>query len=147
MFHYNILNNQSLKPNKKIIDKIFEKVFNIIEKKQNWTLNLVFVDDDSIKKLNNDYRKINKITDVLSFHYFDNFDNLKKDDIAWEIIFNYNRIKSQALEQNHSEEKEFYILLIHSILHILWYDHEKDSDYTIMNEFEKRIYQEVFEKE
>jgi ssRNA-specific RNase YbeY (16S rRNA maturation enzyme) len=50
------------------------------------------------------------------------------------------------MEEKHSDETEFYILLIHSILHILWFDHEKDSDYTIMNKFEKRIYKEVFEK-
>jgi len=42
----------------------------------------VFVDSDSIKKLNNNYRKINETTDVLSFHYFDDFDDLKKEDIA-----------------------------------------------------------------
>jgi rRNA maturation RNase YbeY len=56
------------------------------------------------------------------------------------------KIKIQALEYKLWEEKEFYKLLIHSILHILWYDHEKDNDYTIMSWFEKIIWQEVFEK-
>jgi len=42
----------------------------------------VFVDADSIKKLNKDYRKIDKVTDVLSFHYFDDFVELKPEDIA-----------------------------------------------------------------
>jgi ssRNA-specific RNase YbeY (16S rRNA maturation enzyme) len=42
----------------------------------------VFLDDDSIKKLNNNYRKINKTTDVLSFHYFEDFSKIDIDEIA-----------------------------------------------------------------
>jgi rRNA maturation RNase YbeY len=57
-----------------------------------------------------------------------------------------DRIKIQALEYWLWEEKEFYKLLLHSILHILWYDHEDDNDYTIMFWFEKIIWEEVFEK-
>ena len=146
MFSYNIIDNPNLKLNKKNIDKIFEKVSNIIEKKQNWTLNIVFVDALSIKNLNKNYRKIDKVTDVLSFHYFDSFENLKQDDIAWEIILCEDKIIEQAKEYNWSKEEEFYKLLIHSILHILWYDHEEDNDYTIMSELEKAIWDEVFEK-
>jgi len=42
----------------------------------------VFLDDDSIKNLNKNYRNIDKTTDVLSFHYFDDFSNLLDDDVA-----------------------------------------------------------------
>ena len=146
MFDYNLLNIPDIKLNSKIIDKIFKKVFNNVEKKQNWTINIVFVDSESIKKLNNNYRKINKVTDVLSFHYFDDFSKLEKKDIAWEIILNFDKIIEQAKEYNWTKEEEFYKLLIHSILHILWYDHETDNDYTIMLKIEKMIWQEVFEK-
>ena len=147
MFDYNIINNPLTNINKNKIDNVFSTISNIISKKQNWILNIVFIDNDSIKKLNKEYRKIDKVTDVLSFHYFTDFSKLSKEDIAWEILLNYDKIKSQAKEQGHSQEKEFYILLIHSILHILWYDHETDADYKIMNKFEKKIFKEVFEKE
>jgi ssRNA-specific RNase YbeY (16S rRNA maturation enzyme) len=40
------------------------------------------MDNDSIQKLNKDYRNIDKNTDVLSFHYYDDFSELKKEDIA-----------------------------------------------------------------
>ena len=86
MFNHNIVWNSDIELNTKIIDKIFKKISNIVQKEQAWTLNIVFIDEEGIKKLNNDYRKINKITDVLSFHYFSDFDKLKKDDIAWEIV-------------------------------------------------------------
>lgn len=146
MFHYNLLYKPTFKINKKIIDKIFKTIDNLIEKKQKWTLNIVFVDPDSIKNLNKNYRKIDKVTDVLSFHYFSDFSNLKDDDIAWEIIMCEEKIKSQAVEYSLWEEKEFYKLLIHSILHILWYDHEKENDYKIMSSLEKTIWEKVFEK-
>jgi len=146
MFKYNILEKPDIELNKKTIDKIFEKVSNLVDKKQNWTLNIVFVDSESIKNLNNNYRKINKVTDVLSFHYFEDFSDLKNEDIAWEIILNFDKILEQSKEYCLTLEQEFYKLLIHSILHILWYDHEEDNDYKIMSAFEKTIWQEVFEK-
>jgi len=146
MFNYNLIDKPDIKLNTKIIDTIFKKTSNIVDLEQYWTLNIVFVTSDSIKKLNNDYRKINKVTDVLSIHYFEDFSKLKNDDIAGEIIMCLDRIKIQALEYWLWEEKEFYKLLLHSILHILWYDHEDDNDYTIMFWFEKIIWEEVFEK-
>ena len=146
MFNYNLIDKPDIELNIEIIDTIFKKISNIIDIKHYWTINIVFVNSESIKNLNNDYRKIDKVTDVLSFHYFEDFSELKDDDIAWEIIMCLDKIKIQALEYLLWEEKEFYKLLIHSILHILWYDHEKDNDYTIMSWFEKIIWQEVFEK-
>ncbi len=146
MFKYKIIDKPNIELNLKIIDMIFEKFSNIVDKIQKWTLNIVFIDGNSIKKLNNNYRKIDKVTDVLSFHYFDDFSNLKNEDIAWEIVMCIDKIKSQAIEYWLWEEREFYKLLIHSILHILWYDHEDDNDYTIMSALEKTIWEEVFEK-
>ncbi len=146
MFDYNILEKPDIELNTKTIDKIFKIMSNLVDKTQKWTLNIVFVDSYSIKKLNNDYRKVNKITDVLSFHYFEDFNKLKKEDVAWEIILNYDKIVEQAKEYKYAKEDEFYKLLIHSILHIIWYDHETEYDYTIMSAFEKVIWKKVFEK-
>ncbi len=146
MFNYNLLQNPSFRVNTKTIDTIFKIISKIVQKTQKWTLNIVFLDPDSIKNLNKNYRKIDKTTDVLSFHYFNNFSNLKKDDIAWEIILNQEKIIFQGKEYWLWEEKEFYKLIIHSTLHILWYDHENDNDYKIMSKLEKTIWQELFEK-
>lgn len=146
MFNYNILHKPSFKYNTKTIDNIFKIISKIVKKEQNWILNIVFLDDNSIQKLNKDYRNIDKTTDVLSFHYFENFKNLKNDDLAWEIILSEDKIISQWLEYKLWTEKEFYKLLIHSILHILWYDHELDEDYKIMQILENQVWKEVFEK-
>ncbi|MCD5385119.1 rRNA maturation RNase YbeY [Candidatus Gracilibacteria bacterium] len=146
MFKYNILYKPSFQYNTKTIDNIFKIISKIVKKEQNGVLNIVFLDDNSIQKLNKDYRNIDKTTDVLSFHYFDDFKNLKKDDLAGEIILSENKIISQGKEYKLGTEKEFYKLIIHSILHILGYDHETDKDYKIMQNLENKVYKEVFEK-
>jgi probable rRNA maturation factor len=146
MFEYNLASNSEVKLNTDIIDKLFKKISDIVSKEQKWALNIVFVDTESIKNLNNKYRKINKATDVLSFHYFSDFSSLKSNEIAWEIVMCSEKIKLQGIEYGLWEDKEFYKLLIHSVLHILWYDHEDDYDYKTMSEFEKTIWEEVFEK-
>ena len=146
MFSYNLIQEPSFKYKPKSIDNIFKSVSKLINIEQNWILNIVFLDNDSIQKLNNNYRWINKTTDVLSFHYFEDFSSLKDIDLAWEIILSEEKIKSQWIEYKLWTEKEFYKLLIHSILHILWYDHELDNEYKIMQELEDKVWKELFEK-
>lgn len=146
MFTYNLLEKPSFKYNTKYIDKILNCIQEIVKEKQIGILNIVFLDNNSIQKLNNTYRKINKPTDVLSFHYYDDFSNLTENDLAWEIILSEEKIISQWIEYKLWSEKEFYKLIIHSILHILWYDHELDNDYKIMQWLEENVWKEVFEK-
>ncbi len=146
MFQYILNNKPSFDIDEKIIDDIFKNISNHISETQNGTLTIVFLDDDSIQNLNKTYRNINKTTDVLSFHYYDDFSELKQDEIAGEIILSETKILAQAKEYWLWNQKEFYKLLIHSILHILWYDHEQDHDYEIMQAKESLIWQEVFGK-
>ena len=146
MFKYKILSTPNFNVEKKIIDNIIKIISNKVNISQNWTINIVFLDDDSIKNLNNIYRNINSSTDVLSFHYYEDFSALKNEDTSWEIIMSENKIKKQWVEYWLWEEKEFYKLLIHSILHLLWYDHEEENDYKIMQWLENEIWQSIFWK-
>lgn len=146
MFKYEILNSPNFNINKETINDIFGKINLKVNKNQKWTLNIIFVKSEEIKNLNKNYRNIDKVTDVLSFHYFEDFSKLNDVDIAWELVFCEEKIIIQAMQYWLGEEKEFYKLLIHSILHILWFDHEKDEDYKIMQNFENNIWEEIFEK-
>jgi probable rRNA maturation factor len=146
MFHYTFIHKADFTIQNFYIDTIFFTISKIVHKTQKWTINIVFLDDDSIKNLNKTYREKNTSTDVLSFHYFDTFEHLSKDEIAWEIILSQTKIISQWREYELWTEKEFYKLLIHSILHILWYDHEEENEYQVMQKLEDQIWKEVFEK-
>ena len=145
MFNFEIINTpKSFIIKKEIIKKILEEISNIEEKKHFGILNIVFVSNEEIKKLNKDYRNIDKETDVLSFHYYDDFSSLDENEIAWEIVMSEEKIIFQGKEYKLWAELEFYKLLIHSCLHILWYDHEEDNDYKIMNKKEKLIWKKIF---
>ena len=56
-----------------------------------------------------------------------------------DIIISVETAQRQADSLNHSIEKELTTLLIHGLLHLLGYDHEKDEDYKIMREKENEI--------
>jgi len=146
MFSYKLLSKASFNINKKSVDEIFKIIHKIVNKTQNWVLNIVLINEDGIKKLNKDFRNIDKVTDVLSFHYFDDFWDINNDEIAWEIVLCEEKVVIQWKKYGLGTEKEFYKLIIHSVLHILWYDHETDNDYKTMSNFEKQIWTEVFEK-
>lgn len=145
MFQYKIINEGNFIYKEDIIKEIFSTINNEVNINQNWTINIVFVSDEEIQNLNKNYRDKDKVTDVLSFHYFDDFSMLKEEDTAWEVILSLNKIRSQWIEYWLWEEKEFYKLIIHSVLHILWYDHETDNDYEIMQWFENKIWAKIFD--
>lgn len=146
MFNHILISKPSFDINEKLIDNIFKACSNLVEIDQKWTINIVFLDDESIKNLNKNYRNIDKTTDVLSFHYFDDFSKLDKNETAWEIVLSEEKIISQWKEYWLWSEGEFYKLIIHSILHILGFDHEEDDEYIEMKKYEDLIYKEVFEK-
>ena len=139
MFSYQLINHpESFTLDETRITKIFEMVSSI-PKVQNGILNIAFLSDEEIRILNHDHRGIDAPTDVLSFHYFEDFSDITSDDTAGEIILSESRIIAQADEHGHSREQECEILVLHSILHIIGYDHETDEDYAKMWKWEKKI--------
>lgn len=146
MFQYTLINTPSFSLNQEMIQSIFHHLSQEIQIIQKGTINIVFVSWDEIQSLNKSYRNKDAQTDVLSFHYFDNYSKISENDIAWELIFCEEKILSQWKEYGLWEEFEFYKLLIHSLLHILWYDHEIDSEYEIMQSLENKIAFWVFWK-
>ena len=113
--------------------------FSIIPIPQKGILNIAFLSDEEIRVLNRDHRWIDSTTDVLSFHYFEDFADISDEEVAGEIILSESRILSQAVEHSHSPERELEILIIHSILHILGYDHETDEEYAEMWKWEEGL--------
>ena len=139
----NKLKNNSIALNEELLKKFSDYIMKSLGL-QNWFLSISFVDNKEIRELNNNYRKIDKETDVLSFHYYDDFSNLDQDEVAWEVILSEEKIIEQWKEYKLWSELEFYKLFIHSTLHILWYDHEDDKDYTVMKEKEEKIWNSFF---
>jgi probable rRNA maturation factor len=119
------------------LEDIFRSVDEAVEISQHGVINIAFVTDPEIQRLNKTYRNIDAVTDVLSFHYFDDFSLIDRDEVAGEIVLSESRIASQSREHDHSESQEASILIIHGLLHILGYDHEEDWDFEEMFAVEK----------
>lgn len=138
MFSYQLLSHPENFSIENIrISEICTYIADIVSIPQWGILNIAFISDEEIRVLNHQYRGIDSTTDVLSFHYFDDFSTLWEEEIVWEIIMSESRIVTQAKEHWHSEKEEFETLLIHGILHILGFDHEEDDEYETMWKIEK----------
>ncbi len=87
-----------------------------------------FVDNEEIRKLNKTYRNLDKKTDVLSFplgengNYDINMDTGAK--MLGDIVISMEKAVEQAKEYNHPLQREVGFLTVHSMLHLLGYDHE-----------------------
>lgn len=144
MFSLQIVQKPGFTYSQNILDEISKITSENILYQQNWVLNIVFLPPEGIQNLNKDYRNIDKVTDVLSFHYYDDFSTLQAEDIAGELVFCEERVISQGEEYGLGTEKEFYKLVIHSVLHILWFDHETDEEYEEMKKWEDIIWNKIF---
>ncbi len=106
-------------------------------------LSVALVSDAVIKKLNKQYRRQDKITDVLSFSgQVAGFMDWQLD--LGEIIIATGQCWRQARQNGHSFAREFTYLLIHGVLHLLGFDHEEKSSALIMEKLEKKILDKVY---
>lgn len=127
---------------KKIPASYWQKWLKRIEQelklKKSLEISVAVVGDQAIKKLNKQYRRKDKVTDVLSFA---EFDDLTKTPMGYlgEIIICYPQAVRQAAKARHSVLKEFQILFTHGFMHLLGYDHEQDDEAEIMEGLEKKI--------
>jgi probable rRNA maturation factor len=97
-------------------------------------VSVTFIDNKKIHKLNREHRDKDKPTDVLSFPMWEReelYDGSAYDGHAvtlGDIIISAEKAKSQAEEYGHSLEREICFLSVHSILHLLGYDHETSEE-------------------
>lgn len=87
-------------------------------------VSITFTDDEGIRKMNSEYRGKDCPTDVLSFPLFDDDYGDGMPAALGDIVISLERALLQAQEYGHSLEREVAFLCVHSVLHLLGYDHE-----------------------
>ncbi len=102
-----------------------------------YQISVSFVTPDEIKQLNTAYRACDRVTDVLSFP-------LEETDprgvaVLGDIVICCRRAEEQAVLYGHSTEREIAYLSVHSVLHLMGYDHENEDDKKEMRDAEKAI--------
>ncbi len=134
------------------IDSLASEVYSSLKQTENLSLEVIFVSEEEIKNLNNTQRGIDRITDVLSFPTLDGIRGkvlnskdypLELDDdnslFLGSIAVCVKRAEEQAIEYNHSLNRELNYLICHGMLHLFGYDHIKDEDKKEMRELEEKI--------
>ncbi|AEM73314.1 rRNA maturation RNase YbeY [Caldicellulosiruptor acetigenus] len=135
----------------KIIEESIVNTIKVFLEEENFEISVLIVDNNFIKELNKNYRNVNKETDVLSFPIFE-FKNGKlledivimEDEIPLgDIVISIEKAAQQAEEFGHSLEREVAYLTVHSVLHLLGFDHIEDDDRKVMREYEEQILQSM----
>ncbi len=93
--------------------------------KRSGAVSLLFTNDDTIQRLNREFRGVDKPTDVLSF---------PSDETGFlgDIAISVPCAERQAEEYGHSREREIAFLTVHAMLHLFGYDHIEPEDESVM---------------
>lgn len=123
------------------IEKAVAKVLDYEDEGLDVEVSVSFVNNEEIKRLNREFRNIDRETDVLSFPNIDEFelDFEISPRIIGDIVISVEKAREQADEYGHSFEREIIYLTVHSMLHLLGYDHIEAEDKLLMRPKEKDI--------
>lgn len=110
--------------------KIIKKAFKQVKSKQ--SIQVIFVMEEEIKRLNNTYRSIDSVTDVLSFPS-------DEEKSHGDIFICVKRAYEQAKEYGHSSLREFAFLAVHGYLHLIGFDHQTKEEEKIMFKLQEEI--------
>jgi probable rRNA maturation factor len=117
---------------------IAAKILDVLEENQA-ELSVALVGNAEIQRLNARYRKMDYPTDVLSFPVENR--RFVGERLLGDVIISVQKARQQAKERRRSLDKEMVILLIHGVVHLLGYDHERSAkEARIMQRLEKKIY-------
>ena len=131
-----------------VIEKAVKTVMEVKNIPEELDVNVMIVGPEEMRGINKETRDIDSVTDVLSFPYFEYttpgvFDRESNDwsdeDILGDIVICADRIISQAEEYGHSQKRELAFLTVHSMLHLIGYDHMTDPDAELMEKEQKEI--------
>lgn len=132
----------------KTIKKVIEKCFKE-ERIENskLCLTITLTNPENIRKINKEYRNVDRETDVLSFPMFEKEDleeKIKKqdfehEDVLGDIVISIKRVEEQAKEYGHSFERELSYMLVHGFYHLMGYDHIEEADKIKMRPKEEKI--------
>lgn len=108
-------------------------------------ISLTLVDAEEIRILNRDYRNVDKVTDVLSFPQFDDLNELPEDEeiLLGDVVICRQQAEAQAEEYGHSVEREMVYLFVHSVCHLLGYDHMEEDEKAEMRAKEESVMERI----
>ena len=113
-------------------------------------IDILLTGSEAVRQINRDTRGIDSTTDVLSFPYtrypeiYDtDFHPDSGELMLGDVVLNTERIISQAEEYGHSVLREYSFLIVHSVLHLLGYDHMNEDDAAVMESKQRQVLDKI----
>ena len=109
-------------------------------------ISVTFVDMEEIHELNKLHRGVDKPTDVLSFPQFEDVCEEAPEEgeiCLGDVVICREKAAEQAEEFGHSFEREILYLFVHSVLHLLGYDHMEEGEKKVMKAREEKIMEHI----
>lgn len=135
-------------------DIVLEEILNTFNCPFECEVYLSITDDKQIHQINLEQRDMDRATDVLSFPMIDwkdiadfewaeaygyHFNPESGELMLGDVIISYETLQKQASEYNHTIKREFAFLFVHSLLHLLGFDHMEDDERVVMEDKQKEI--------
>lgn len=142
-------------PYEKIINDVVEEALDYVKCPYDAEVNVLLTDNEGIRQINLDMRRIDNPTDVLSFPMCDfetpgDFSGLENTPEEYfnpdtgelmlgDIVISVEKVKEQAEKYGHSETRELAFLAAHSMLHLSGYDHMEEEERLEMENMQREI--------
>lgn len=145
----NIIFNEQRMPGQAVIDKMIQAAEICVQTEgldiDRVEISLSFVTDEEIRELNKLYRKVDKVTDVLSFPQYEDLNKIPREGsiCIGDVVICTDQALLQADEFGHSPEREIIYLFVHSVLHLLGYDHMNSEEKEQMREREEIVMSKI----
>ncbi len=135
---------------KRLIKKALKTGLSVMGWDSKVDISVMFTDNEGIRVLNREHREIDRETDVLSFPLIEydekgeyiesSLDYSEKGNLCMgDIVLSLEKALSQAEEYGHSFQRETGFLTVHSLLHLMGYDHMTEEEEKEMFTFQKEI--------
>ena len=133
---------------------VLDKTLDLLGCPYECQLSLLLTTDEEIRNINRQYRSIDQATDVLSFPALsydipgdfswaeeaeDAFDPDTGELVLGDIVISKDRVYAQSDNFGHTREREYAFLLVHSVLHLIGYDHMEEKERLLMEEKQRSI--------
>lgn len=102
-------------------------------------ISVTLIDNMMIKELNRDYRNKDSETDVLSFPQYEDMNHISIGMCLGDIVISLEKAKEQSETYNHSFEREVLFLTVHSMFHLMGYDHDTEENTKEMRMKEEKV--------
>jgi len=140
-----IIFNDKRAPGRKVVEKMHDAAALCVAEKglnhENVEISVSFVTEEEICVLNRHYRGIDRVTDVLSFPQYDSIGDIPGGGkiVLGDVVICTDQALLQADEFGHSPERELVYLFVHSVFHLLGYDHAEENEKEKMRELEEKV--------